>query len=166
MARETTPNNEDIDIDGLRQLMELMEKHDVSELKLQRGVAKYMLRRGPQVISAGHVPTASPLAAAPVAPAAASSESDTTGASGTVEEHLLPITSPTVGTFYQAPSPDEPAFVKVGDSVHNATIVCIVEAMKVFNQIPAEVAGTITKILVKDGDPVEFGQTLFLVQPS
>jgi acetyl-CoA carboxylase biotin carboxyl carrier protein len=100
-------------------------------------------------------------AAAPVALAAASPSPTASPA----EEHAVPIKSPTVGTFYQAPSPGEPAFVKVGDAVKADTVVCIVEAMKVFNQIPAGVSGTISKVLLNDGDPVEFGQTLFLVKP-
>ena len=78
----------------------------------------------------------------------------------------MKITSPTVGTFYGSPQPGDPPFVKVGDRVTPETIVCIVEAMKVFNQIPAEVSGTIHKVLVSDGDAVEFGEALFLVAPG
>jgi acetyl-CoA carboxylase biotin carboxyl carrier protein len=78
---------------------------------------------------------------------------------------LIDIKSPTVGTFYASPSPGEPAFVTVGSSVTPETIVCLLEAMKVFNQIPAEVSGTIAAILVKNGDAIEFGQALFRVKP-
>ena len=142
-----------------------MEKHDVSELRMQQGGARYLLRRGPQGVAA--VPMAAPAPihaapahaapiAAPTPPAADSPASADTG--------LTPIKSPTVGTFYPSPSPGEPSFVKVGDSVKADTIVCIVEAMKVFNQIPAGVSGTIEKVLLNEGDSVEFGQTLFLVK--
>ncbi|MGE4004227.1 MAG: acetyl-CoA carboxylase biotin carboxyl carrier protein, partial [Planctomycetaceae bacterium] len=82
------------------------------------------------------------------------------------EEAAVVIKSPTVGTFYAAPQPGDPPFVKVGDRVAPETIVCIVEAMKVFNQIPAEVSGSITKVLVNTGDAVEFGQPLFQVKPN
>ena len=78
---------------------------------------------------------------------------------------LIDIKSPTVGTFYASPSPGEPAFVTVGSVVTPETIVCLLEAMKVFNQIPSEVSGTITAILVKSGDAIEFGQALFRVRP-
>ncbi len=79
---------------------------------------------------------------------------------------LHKITSPMVGTFYQAPNPDSPAYVKVGDKVGDETIVCIVEAMKLFNEIEAEIKGEIVEVLVKDGQLVEYGQPLFLVKPE
>ncbi len=82
------------------------------------------------------------------------------------DESLHKITSPMVGTFYQAPSPDAPTYVKVGDKVSDETIVCIVEAMKLFNEIEAEIKGEIVEILVKDGQLVEYGQPLFLVKPE
>ncbi|MCL4150913.1 UNVERIFIED_CONTAM: hypothetical protein GTU68_021516 [Idotea baltica] len=142
-----------------------MEKHDVSEVKLQEGETKYVLRRGPQFV-AGSV-AAAPVAAAPVAavPAASPAPAASGDAAPAANSGLIEIVSPTVGTFYQSPSPDEPAFVNVGDNVSPKKIVCIVEAMKVFNQIPAEVSGTIEQILLKDGDTVEFGQPIFLVRP-
>ena len=76
------------------------------------------------------------------------------------------ITSPIIGTFYRKPSPDKPVFVEVGDSINADTVVCMVEAMKLFNEIEAEISGKIVKVLVEDGTPVEFGQPLFLVDPS
>lgn len=173
MARETRTSDQ-FDVDGLRQLLELMEKHDVREFKLQRGDTRYVVRRGPQEVLAvapGAVHR-QPIGPGPDAGTAPGSE--TTGPSGgksvdtspgvSGEENLLKITSPTVGTFYLSPAPGEPAFVKVGDTVKADTVVCIVEAMKVFNQIPAGISGTIAKVLLKDGDAVEFGQPLFLVK--
>ena len=154
-------DNPGFDIERLQQLMELMEKHDVREMKIEHGPAKYLLRRGPQIVSGGlpgpqFMAPAMPTAA-PAAPPSAAPPSN---------EGLIEIKSPTVGTFYQAPTPGDAAFVKVGDHISKESIVCIVEAMKVFNQIPADVSGTITKILVKDSDPVEYGQPLFLVKPD
>lgn len=166
MARESRSDAAEFDLDGLRQLMELMEKHDVTELKLERGEAKYVLRRGPEHVTvAGPAPVAQAPIPAP-APAAPAAQSSAAPSAPAADEGLIEIKSPTVGTFYQSPSPGESAFVKVGDHVSKDTVVCIVEAMKVFNQIPADVSGTIAKILLKDGDSVEYGQPLFLVQPD
>jgi len=165
MANEA---NESFDLDKLQQLVEMMEKHDLREVKLSKGGQKWILRRGPQEVvqvpaAMNMMPPAAMPAApaqAPAAPAAEAAEAPTADA-GTIE-----IVSPTVGTFYSSPQPGDPPFVKVGDTVRPDTVVCIVEAMKVFNQIPAEVSGTISKVLVNDGDPVEFGQALFLVKPE
>lgn len=159
------------DVDGLRQLLELLEKYDVREFKQQVGDARYILRRGPQeVISAAPVTYAMPAAApapqaAPVAAAGTPAAPAAPTAAAGADEGLIPIKSPTVGTFYVAQSPGEPAFVKVGDTVSADTIVCIVEAMKLFNRIPAKVSGKIAKILLADGDAVEYGQPMFLVKP-
>jgi acetyl-CoA carboxylase biotin carboxyl carrier protein len=167
MAREEKQDAGQFDIDGLRQLMELMELHDVREVKLQQGETKYLLRRGPQeVYASGPVPyPAAPVPAAP-APAPVVAAADAGGGAPAVDENLVEIKSPTVGTFYASPSPGDPPFVKVGDQVSPDTTVCIVEAMKVFNQIPSGVSGTVAKVLLTDGDAVEFGQPMFLVQPS
>jgi acetyl-CoA carboxylase biotin carboxyl carrier protein len=86
--------------------------------------------------------------------------------SSDANDNLITITSPIIGTFYRKPSPDKPSFVNVGDEVQEDSIVCIVEAMKLFNEIEAEVSGKIVKVLVEDSTPVEFGQPLFLVEPS
>lgn len=163
MANEA---NESFDLDKLQQLVEMMEKHDLREVKLSSGGQKWILRRGPQEIvqvpAAMNMMPPAPMPAAPT-PAAPAAEAGETAAA---DSGLIEIVSPTVGTFYSAPQPGDPPFVKVGDKVRTDTIVCIVEAMKVFNQIPAEVSGTITKVLADDGDPVEFGQALFLVKPE
>ena len=154
------------DLDKLQKLVEMMEKHALTEVHLRRGNEQWRLRRGPREVmmhavpqlppqpmpSSIHTPTPVPAAASAVAPAAE--------ASGLVE-----IKSPTVGTFYSSPSPGEPAFVSVGSVVTPESIVCLIEAMKVFNQIPAEINGTIAAVLVQSGDAVEFGQPLFRVKP-
>lgn len=106
-------------------------------------------------------------APAPVAPKAEEKVEEPKAAAPVADDASLhKITSPMVGTFYQAPSPDAPAYVKVGDKVGEETIVCIVEAMKLFNEIEAEIKGEIVEVLVKDGQLVEYGQPLFLVKPE
>jgi acetyl-CoA carboxylase biotin carboxyl carrier protein len=154
------------DLDNLQKLVELMDKFDLNEVKLQKGNERVILRRGLGSDDCGHMvpmqmghamapaPQAAPAPAAASAPAAAPAS----------EENLPAIKSPTVGTFYAAAQPGEPAFVKPGDRVKPESVVCIIEAMKVFNQIPAKMSGTIVKCLVKDGDPVDFGQPLYLIK--
>lgn len=156
-----SPSKDDsFDLDQFERLCELMDKHDLREVEMSRGSQTWAVRRGPQEVAYAAAPMAAPMpvpaAPAPAASApAASAESAAPASSGNF------ITSPTVGTFYSKPDPADPSFVNVGDSVSADTIVCLIEAMKVFNQIPAEKSGKITKILVNDGEPVEFGQPLF-----
>ncbi len=157
--------SEPFDLDQLQKLLEMMERHDLREVKLKRGNQKWVLRRGPQEV-AGF--SGVPMFSAPV-PAHASPPAQAAGpaaAKPAADEGLLSIKSPTVGTFYASPQPGDPPFVKVGDKVRPDTVVCIVEAMKVFNQIPAETSGVIVKLLVNDGDAVEYGQPLFLLRPE
>lgn len=139
----------------------MMEKHGLTEVSLRHGEEQWRLRRGGR---AEPVLTAVPQAAVPMA-AAPAAAAPVASAPATVEPAGVEIKSPTVGTFYASPSPDEPAFLQVGTKVSPDTIVCLIEAMKVFNQIPAEVSGTVTAILVKNGDAVEYGQPLFRVKP-
>ena len=144
------------DVEQLQQLVELMEAHDLSEVNLREGGRKIRLRRGAIVATpATAAPVVAPAAAA-AAPAAAPAESD----------NITTITSPMVGTFYSRPNPDASAFVKVGDSVEPETTVCIIEAMKVFNEIPAEIRGKIVAIFVKDEEALEFGKPIFKVDTS
>ena len=152
-----TPGQDIFDVRRIRRLVELMKEHDLSEIDLREGATRIQLRRGSEpIMTAVPVRPAGP-AAAPAAPAAS-----TEAAPPKVDEaHVATIKSPIVGTFYSAPNPDSPPFVKVGDHVGPETTVCIVEAMKVFNQIPAEVSGKIMSVLVENGQPVEFGQPLF-----
>jgi len=158
MSEADSTGKTPFDLDRLQQLVEMMEKHGLSEVNLRRGDEQWRLRRGAREVVHAAPPQMTFASAAPVAtsaPAAAPAE----------PSGLIDIKSPTVGTFYAAPSPGEPAFVTVGSVVTPETIVCLLEAMKVFNQIPSEVSGTITAILVKSGDAIEFGQPLFRVRP-
>lgn len=162
MNVSSTSNQDIFDVRKIRRLVELMKEHELSEIDLQQGEVRIQLRRGGtavapvMVASQPMVPAAAPAAPAP-APAAPAASAESKSAEGAV------IKSPMVGTFYTSPDPDSPAFVKVGDHVGPETTVCIVEAMKVFNQIPAEIAGRIVAVLVENGAPVEFGQPLFRV---
>jgi len=162
---KSSSGNQSFDLDKLKELIEMMEDHGVTEVNLRHGDEQWRLRRGP-----AEVVQMMPQAAAPQAPAAAPAPAPAAPASG--GESAAPaapegpvITSPTVGTFYSSPSPDDPPFVKTGSKVSPDTTVCLIEAMKVFNPIEAEVSGTITEILVENGEAVEFGQPLFRYQP-
>jgi acetyl-CoA carboxylase biotin carboxyl carrier protein len=149
------------DIKRIRRLVELMKAHDLNEIDLRDGEQQIRLRRDEETI----VTHAAPVIPAPaVAPPAA--QAPAAAAPATAEDDGLFITSPMVGTFYTAASPETEDFVKVGDHVGPETTVCIVEAMKVFNEIPAEVSGKIVTVLVQNGDPVEFGQKLYKLAPQ
>jgi len=151
--------NQPFDLEKLKELIEMMEQHGVTEVNLRHGDEQWRLRRGPkhsevvQMIPQQSVPTAAP---APAAAAATPAETADKG---------LTIKSPTVGTFYSSPSPEDPPFVKVGAKVSPDTTVCLIEAMKVFNPIEAGISGTITEVLVNNGDAVDFDQELFRYQP-
>lgn len=163
MADEEQSSNESFNLDKLKELIELMEKHDLTDVHLRHGAEQWRLRRGPQVVAAAPVAYAAP-AAAPVP--AASAAAPVAAAPAAPASNLLEIKSPIVGTFYSSPTPEDPVFVSAGSKVTQDTVVCIVEAMKVFNQITADVSGTIEEMLVGNGDPVESGQVLFRVKPN
>lgn len=153
-----------IDIRKLKELVRLMVANDLSELDLRDSEEQVTLRRARGMEQSGVVQPA-PAMAAPVSSAPpVAPEAPAPSPSG--DESLHRIESPMVGTFYSAPSPDEPAFVKVGDQISADSVVCIVEAMKIFNEIKAECSGTVRKILAKNSEAVEFGQPLFLVEPE
>jgi acetyl-CoA carboxylase biotin carboxyl carrier protein len=158
----SAPNSGDIfDVKKVRRFVELMKEHDLAEIDLRQGEQRLRLRRGaePMVIGGGSV------AYQPPPPATLSSGGSSPASSPPAEDvDLQVIKSPMVGTFYSAANPESPPFVKVGDHVGPDSVVCIIEAMKVFNEIPAEVSGQIAAVLVENGAPVEFGQPLFKVQ--
>ncbi len=156
------PNQDVFDLRKIRRLVELMEEHDLGEVDLRQGELRVKLRRGGPA-PGSEVRPAAPLAAPLVAIQQAASPDPAHAPPSAEPEQIVVIKSPMVGTFYSAPDPDSPPFVKVGDHVGPETTVCIVEAMKVFNQIPAEVSGKIVAVLGENGEPVEFGQPLFKV---
>ncbi|WP_147533909.1 acetyl-CoA carboxylase biotin carboxyl carrier protein [Bacillus marasmi] len=151
---------------------EFVYEHDDYKIKMKKNAEKVIVAEAAPVVTAAPAPVASAPAApkavetaAVSAPAPQAAPSPAPVATADVE-NLHKITSPMVGTFYAAPSPDADAYVKVGQQVSDESIVCIVEAMKLFNEIEAEVKGEIVEILVKDGQLVEYGQPLFLVKPE
>ena len=145
------------DIERIREIIELMEEHDLSEVDLQQGDEKIKLNRGGAAPVFGALP---PLAAASAVTAGQGSDSSPDNSdAGTVT-----INAPMVGTFYLRANPESDPFVKVGDRVSEDTVVCIVEAMKVFNEIPAECSGKIVEVLVSEQDPVDFGRPMFRVE--
>ncbi|MCA9293042.1 MAG: acetyl-CoA carboxylase biotin carboxyl carrier protein [Phycisphaerales bacterium] len=152
-----------IDIRRLKELVRLMVENDLSELDLRDEQESVVLRRG---MGGQIVMPAAPMAHAAHAPAPAAQPAPAQASAGDSgdDDGLTPITSPMVGTFYSSPDPESPAYVSAGSNVDPDTVVCIVEAMKVFSEIKAEVSGVIEKVLVKSGEPVEYGQTLFLVR--
>jgi len=142
----------------VRRLIELMKEHDLSEIDLKQADHRVRIRRGGEVITT----TAAPVARAAAAPATAEGPARQSAE----DSRMLIIKSPMVGTFYKASGPDAAPFAKVGDRIGPEKTVCIVEAMKVFNEIPAGVSGQIVAILVENGAPVEFGQPLIKVDPG
>jgi len=151
------------DLRKIRRLIELINEHQLSEIDLQQGEVRIRIRSRSQPAAPGAAPPAT-AAAHPAVPAAGKpAPLPGVESADAASEQLAVIKSPMVGTFYTAPDPESPPFVKVGDHVGQDSVVCIVEAMKVFNQIPAEVSGKIVAVLVENGEPVEFGQPLFRV---
>lgn len=158
----TGPSSNDIfDVKKVRRLVEMMKEHDLAEIDLRQGEQRVRIRRGAEPLVTGPAP---PAYYPP--PAAKSGGGEAAPAAASAAADLPTIKSPMVGTFYVASGPDSPPFVKVGDHVGNDTIVCIIEAMKVFNEIPAEMSGKIAAVLVENGAPVEFGQPLFKIEPG
>ncbi|MEM9419289.1 MAG: acetyl-CoA carboxylase biotin carboxyl carrier protein [Planctomycetota bacterium] len=158
------------DLKTIRQLIKMMVDNDISEIDLEGEGEKIKLKRGLGGGSAAgnvqYVSAPAPAASAPAAPAPAAAAGDSAdSAADADDDSLITIDSPMVGTFYTASNPDADAFVNAGDSVSDNTVVCIIEAMKVFNEIKAECTGSIVEVLVKNGDAVEFGQPLFKIKP-
>jgi acetyl-CoA carboxylase biotin carboxyl carrier protein len=146
------------DVKRIRRLVELMNEHELAEIDLRQADQRIRLRKGGEPI----IEVARPVAAAPPAGGAA----PVAAAAPTSDANLVEIKSPMIGTFYASSSPETPPFVKVGDHIGPTSTVCIIEAMKVFNEIPAEVSGLVVQVLVENGAPVEFGQPLYKIDPN
>ena len=152
----------------IKELVQFLKEEDITEFELERGDVKVRIKRGvaeiaqpptDRIIAVHPVPAPPMHAPTPVAapPSAASAEAK-------VEESLHMVRSPIVGTYYESPSPGSPPFVKPGDSVEAGQVLCIVEAMKLMNEIEADISGEIVKCLVKNGQPIEYGQELFAIR--
>lgn len=159
-----------MDIKEIREILRLLDRYGIQDFTLQRGDNRVRVRKGglldePAQVRYREIPaaeTAPPAAPAPegvppAAPAAPSADQLAVG------DNQFLVTSPIVGTFYRAPSPESPPYVEVGSTVSKGTVLCIVEAMKIMNEIECEVTGKISTILVENAQPVEYGQPLFIV---
>lgn len=163
-----------MDLKEIQELIKMVSKSGLAELKLKRGDFELVLKAesinkdkaaaGGPVLHPHHIPAH----LAPVAPAQVEKPAELASPAPEpkAEANYLEVKSPMVGTFYRSPSPDKPPYIKVGDAIKPGQVVCMVEAMKLFNEIESELAGTIVKILVEDAAPVEYDQVLFLVEPA
>jgi acetyl-CoA carboxylase biotin carboxyl carrier protein len=175
-----------MDSKEIQELLKLINRLELAEFKYKQGDLQFSVRTkfymgsrsGMDIMpSYGPMPAVAPVAqvqsvgttAAPSAKASTDttdSESSPTASNTAAKGNLIEIRSPIVGTFYRSPSPDKPIYVKPGDTIEVGTVVCIVEAMKLFNEIESEVAGKVVKIMVEDASPVEYDQLLFLIDPN
>ncbi len=163
-----------MDIKEIQSLIKFVAKSGASEVKLETDDIKITIRTGttgssPETTIVQQIPVTQPMTH-PVMPAAAPAETpaapEKPAAEAEEDSRYITIKSPIIGTFYRKPSPDKPAFVEVGDSIAKGDVLCVIEAMKLFNDIESEVSGKIVKVLVEDSSPVEFDQPLFLIDPS
>ena len=160
-----------MELKDIQTLIKFVSQNGVDEVEINRKDFKLLIKKNPQQVVTAQVqapavhapiataPVASAPAAAPAAPAAPAAESSSAS-------NLIEIKSPMVGTFYRAANPESPVFANVGDEVAPGKVVCIIEAMKLFNEIESEVKGKIVKVLVDNATPVEYDQPLFLVEPA
>jgi acetyl-CoA carboxylase biotin carboxyl carrier protein len=163
-----------MDFKEIQELIKLVSKSGLTEFKYVNGDTKIVIRTTDgenvvqQFVQPAPVAVAAPVVNAPAPAPISTSAPEAPKVEAPKAEstaNLLQITSPIVGTFYRSSSPEKPAYAKVGDAVDKGKVVCIIEAMKLFNEIESEVKGTIVKVLVEDATPVEYGQPLFLVEP-
>ncbi len=159
-----------MDIKQIQELIKFVHKSGVNEVSNDEKAFKITIKtnQAPTVVNAT-IPAAAPVAApAPQvsAPAPAAAPAATPAAPAADDSKLITIKSPMIGTFYRSSSPDKPVFVNVGDEIKPGQVLCIVEAMKLFNEIEAEVSGRIVKVLIDNASPIEYDQPLFLVEPA
>jgi acetyl-CoA carboxylase biotin carboxyl carrier protein len=160
-----------MEVKDVKKLLDAVAAADVAELTYETGEVRIVIRRGALASAPAAAapvaapPAAVPASAAPEAPAAAAPAEEAPAVEAP-EAHLVEVTAPIVGTFYAAPAPDADAYVKVGDHVTAGTVLCIIEAMKLMNEIEAETAGTVKEVLVRNEEPVEYGQVLFRIDPD
>ncbi len=158
-----------MDLKQIHELIKIVNKSNIGEISIEDKDGKVTIKqKEEQVVTmaapAPQVYNVAPQVAAPAAPAASTPAAP--AAPAAAASNLLTIKSPMIGTFYRKSSPDKPAFVEIGSEVSQGSVVCIIEAMKLFNEIESEVKGKIVKVLVDDASPVEYDQPLFLVEPS
>lgn len=146
-----------LDLEQLRELIRLLDESNLTEIEVEHDDDRIRVRRDPAVVVGAVASSVAPAATVSAAPAAEPAPA---------EENGVYVTSPFVGTFYRSPSPDADAFVEVGDEIVAGQVLCIVEAMKLMNEIEAETAGTVVEVLVENGKPVEFGDRLFRLETT
>ena len=158
-----------MELKEIQNLIKFVAKSGVNEVHVEMGETKVTIKTGgdvvQQVVTTPSAIEAAP-APAPVATPSTPAEPAPAAAVATENDNHITIKSPIIGTFYRKPSPDKPNFVEAGDQVNEGDVLCVVEAMKLFNEIESEVSGTIVKVLVDDSSPVEFDQPLFIIDPS
>ena len=158
-----------MDLKQIHDLIKVVNKSNIGEISIEDKDGKVTIKQKEDKITVTSAPAQTVYAAAPSAPAAASSAAAPVAsapAAAPAADNLITIKSPMIGTFYRRASPDKPLLAEEGTEVSAGKVVCIIEAMKLFNEIESEVKGTIVKVLVEDASPVEFDQPLFLVQPA
>ncbi len=161
-----------MDLKEIQNLIKFVAKSGASEVKLEMGDVKITIRTGEshkgETTIVQQIPVSTPAAQAPVAPQPAepATNAPESSSEGSEDSKYITIKSPIIGTFYRKPSPDKPVFVEVGQTINQGDVLCVIEAMKLFNEIESEVSGKIIKVLIDDASPVEFDQPLFLVDPS
>jgi oxaloacetate decarboxylase alpha subunit len=149
----------------LKELIEMLKDTDISELEIERSGVKVRLRKGGDVTFHPVMPRMEHPPAAIIAPAVPETEVPAAEKPAAPPSNQIKVTSPIVGTFYRASSPDKPPYVEVGDIVRKGQVLCIIEAMKLMNEIESEAAGKIVQVLVENNQPVEYGQPLFIIEP-
>ncbi len=159
-----------MDIKQIQELVKLINKTSIGEITIEEDGSRITIKQKKDAVqknyyNSGGAPSSGPATSAP-APAAASAPVSSAPATPAKTDNYITIKSPMIGTFYRQSGPGKPIFANVGDEVTSGKVVCIIEAMKLFNEIESEVSGTIVKVLVEDASPVEYDQPLFLVEPK
>lgn len=161
-----------MDLKDIQNLIKFVAKSGASEVRLETDDVKITIKTGDshkgETTIVQQIPVGAPIAQAPIAqaPAETGTKAEEAPAKASEDSKYITIKSPIIGTFYRKPAPDKPVFVEVGQSINQGDVLCVIEAMKLFNEIESEVSGKIVKVLVDDASPVEFDQPLFLVDPS
>ena len=156
-----------MDLKQIHELIKIVNKSNIGEISIEDKDGKVTIKQKEEAaVTYTSAPSQAVYAPAPAAPAAAPAVSAPAAAPAPKAENLITIKSPMIGTFYRRASPDKPLLADVGTDVATGKVVCIIEAMKLFNEIESEISGTIVKVLVEDASPVEFDQPLFLVEPN
>ncbi|MDX1970992.1 MAG: acetyl-CoA carboxylase biotin carboxyl carrier protein [Candidatus Sumerlaeia bacterium] len=171
MKKSEDKGSAGLTFDEIKQLVELVDKSSLTEVELEVGNTKIRLSSRSAVVPLSADVVATPLQMIPqvAAPSAApqlTSSSSASPKSGEDDPSWKKVTSPMVGTFYRAPSPSAPNFANIGDQVRPESVLCIIEAMKLMNEIKAEYSGTVVKVYVENGQPVEYGQPIFAIKPN